>query len=121
MLRRGPGASARLLAALTAVLLAVHGLLPQAHLAWGHAHETSAAAEPSHACHDGCGDAVAATADDACQICAALLAAPPMGMPALPAPEPPAAAFDSIRSPSAGAHVAGVVIRWSLARGPPAV
>lgn len=106
-------------AVVVAVLLALYGVLPQAHLAWGHAHESACNAslvsdpgqqrltpiEPGH---------------PDCPICQAFLATPPLNLP-----EPPPVVLVPLMpvrvlslQGDSGA-VTGIEIRWSLARGPP--
>jgi hypothetical protein len=106
-------------AVVVAVLLALYGVLPQAHLAWDHAHESVCdspivsdpgrlrltPAEPEH---------------PACAICQTFLAAPSLNLP-----EPPPAVLvplmpvRAVSLPGDSGTVAGIEIRWSLARGPP--
>lgn len=102
-----------------AVLLALHGVLFQTHLAWGHTHESACASSLL-------GDAgqqrltPAEPEPSACAICQAFLATPPLSLP-----EPPPTVLEPllpvhvVSRPGDADAVSGMEIRWSLARGPP--
>ena len=102
-----------------ALLLALYGVLPQAHLARGHAHESACEctlvsapgpqrltpAEPEH---------------PACAMCQAFLAAPPLNLPEQPPMVLlPLVPVQVVSLSGDTGTVTGIEIRWSLARGPP--
>ena len=106
-------------AVVIAVLLALYGVLPQAHLVWGHAHESAC---DSTLVSDPGQQRLTPTEPEhpACAICQAFLAAPSLNLP-----EPPPAVLvplmpvHVVSLPGDSGAVTGIEIRWSLARGPP--
>jgi len=106
-------------ATLVAVLLALYGVLPQVHLAWGHAHEFTCTG--SLGCAPGQQQLTPIEPQHLdCIICQAFLAAPSLQLP-----EPPPVVLVPlipaylVSLPGDVASATGIVIRWSLARGPP--
>lgn len=112
-------ATSRALAAIVAVMLSLYGVLPQAHLAWGHEHAVASAV------HQDCGDerlhlTPTEPVRPDCPICQDFLAAPTLAMPSPPpAVVVPMRPVDRVAQLHHADAVAGVLIRWSLARGPP--
>lgn len=103
---------------LLAVLIGGYGVFRQAHLAWGHQPDAPTMASAEAARH--ISQAVEAHAD--CPICQLIQGASSWLMPSPPpvcglVPSPvvglPASPVAAIK--------AGIVIRWSLARGPPSI
>jgi hypothetical protein len=112
-------ATSRALAAIVAVMVSLYGVIPQAHLAWGHEHALASAV------HQACGDerlhlTPTEPVHPDCPLCQDFLAAPTLAMPSpLPAVMVPLRPVERVIQLQHANVVAGVLIRWSLARGPP--
>jgi hypothetical protein len=112
-------ATSRALAAIVAVMVSLYGVLPQVHLAWGHEHALASAI------HQACGDerlhlTPTEPVHPDCPLCQDFLAAPTLAMPSpLPAVIVPLPPVERVAQLQHANVVAGVLIRWSLARGPP--
>lgn len=110
------------MAVLLALILAVYGVLPQIHLAWGHAHHETAC--PGPACSTGKVLAAAAVPDDPespdCPICHDFQAAPCL---VLPAPPPQVGGslvcYRELPGPAAVVRPGAGIVRGCWARGPP--